>query len=78
MQTRTAARAFLAYLATLPPSSLSPTEPSLLSVSRALVEIATANVALNRVFIPVLDTLVLLFEDGDLARLSESASGKAA
>lgn len=70
--------AFLQYIAGLPPSALSPSEPSLLSISRALVDIAASNVTLNRVFIPVLDTLVLLFEDSDLARLADTSSGKAA
>jgi hypothetical protein len=77
--TRTASKSFLTYLSTLPATSLSPSEASLLSITRTLVDIAGQNPTLNRVFIPVLDTLVLLFEDGDLVRLagSRSGSGKA-
>ncbi|CDZ98449.1 Beta-tubulin folding cofactor D [Phaffia rhodozyma] len=69
-------QSFLAYLSTLPPSSPSPAVASLLSICRTLVDIAKSNVTLNRVYIPVLDTLVLLFEDGDLSRIADIASGK--
>lgn len=78
LQSKPASSAFLQYISTLPASALSPSEASLLSVSRALVDIAESNQTLNRVFIPVLDTLVLLFEDSDLTRLAGTSSGKTA